>query len=94
MSERTGISAVTSEGKKTTDIKTANKLFFDVECLRNKLDAKELLSDDEVMARCEAIAVKLNFLGSVISSTKFDGTLVVFKSNNSQVEDIAIPVGC
>jgi len=94
MSERTGISAVTPDGKKTKVLEDADKLFFDTTTLRNKAGSKDLLSDDEVQARCEAIALKLNFMGNVIESNKFDNTLVAFRDTNNQIADIAIPEGC
>ena len=96
MAKVTGITAV--HGKtKTADYKLADYLFFNIELMRDKAGLDEPLSDDGVLDRCTAIARKMEFLGDVIRSTKFDGMLVAFKEskqNSDSIDDIAIPQGC
>lgn len=96
MANVTGITAVQGKNK-TDDHKVADLLFFNIELMRDKDGEADLLSDDGVLARCTAIARKLEFLGDVIPSTKFDGMLVAFKEskqNSGDIDDIAIPQGC
>jgi len=96
MAKVTGITAVQGKNK-TADYKIADYLFFNIELMRDKVGEDQPLSDEGVIARCTAIARKMDFLGDVIRSTKFEGMLVAFKEskqNSNDIDDIAIPQGC
>ena len=85
--ENTGIHA-TKNKKAVADVKDADTIWFTKEILRVDSNSEDLLSDDQLKAKCEAIAKKLNFLSDVIESRKIDGCLVAFRDKaNDKVKD-------